>query len=107
MDDSWFAGSAKIATFSRDEILATKLRALPQRDKGRDLIDLAHAKSVFRRLDLPRVVGQYLGAESLRRLQVVTSSSVVGCCTISGVVIQPLPRTPCGPLAKAVCRRHG
>jgi predicted nucleotidyltransferase component of viral defense system len=65
VDNPWFAGSAEVATFSREEILATKLRALLQRDKGRDLIDLAHAKSVFRHLDVPRVVacfGQYLGA---------------------------------------------
>jgi predicted nucleotidyltransferase component of viral defense system len=65
VENPWFAGSTKIATFSREEMLATKLRALLQRNKGRDLIDLAHAKSVFRHLDVPRVVacfGQYLGA---------------------------------------------
>jgi len=31
----WFSGSASIGTFSTEEILATKLRALLQRDKGR------------------------------------------------------------------------
>jgi predicted nucleotidyltransferase component of viral defense system len=61
----WFTGSAEIATFSKEEILATKLRALLQRDKGRDLLDLAHAKIVFNDLDVSRVVacfGQYLDA---------------------------------------------
>lgn len=61
----WFNGSADIATFSKEEMLATKLRALLQRDKGRDLIDLAHASDVFDDLDAARVVacfGQYLGA---------------------------------------------
>ncbi len=61
----WFTGAADIATFSKEEILATKLRALLQRDKGRDLLDLAHAKAVFTDLDVPRVVacfGQYLDA---------------------------------------------
>ena len=33
----WFSGSADIATFSTEEVLATKLRALLQRNKGRDL----------------------------------------------------------------------
>ena len=36
----WFEGAAKIRTFELDELLATKLRALYQRKKGRDLFDL-------------------------------------------------------------------
>lgn len=36
----WFTGECKIATFEIDELLATKLRALYQRRKGRDLFDL-------------------------------------------------------------------
>lgn len=39
----WFEGSSKIATYVLDELLATKLRALYQRRKGRDLFDLAVA----------------------------------------------------------------
>jgi predicted nucleotidyltransferase component of viral defense system len=39
----WFTGEAKVTTFSIDELLGTKLRALFQRKKGRDLFDLAHA----------------------------------------------------------------
>jgi predicted nucleotidyltransferase component of viral defense system len=61
----WFTGKADVATFSTEEILATKLRALLQRDKGRDLIDLAHAKTTFKALDAGRVVtcfGKYLAA---------------------------------------------
>lgn len=59
----WFSGGADIQTFSREEMLATKLRALLQRDKGRDLYDLAHALDVFEGLNLDRIVavfGQYL-----------------------------------------------
>ena len=37
----WYSGRADIATFELDELLATKLRALYQRRKGRDLFDLA------------------------------------------------------------------
>lgn len=36
----WFYGSAEIMTFTLEELLATKLRALYQRRKGRDLFDL-------------------------------------------------------------------
>lgn len=39
----WFEGSAEIATYDLDELLGTKLRALYQRKKGRDLYDLALA----------------------------------------------------------------
>lgn len=37
----WYAGAAAIPTFELDELLATKLRALYLRRKGRDLFDLA------------------------------------------------------------------
>ena len=39
----WFSGSADLRTYELDELLATKLRALYQRRKGRDLFDLALA----------------------------------------------------------------
>ena len=39
----WFSGTAEIATYELDELLGTKLRALYQRRKGRDLFDLALA----------------------------------------------------------------
>ena len=41
VDSDWFNGNAKIVTYNLDELLATKLRALYQRKKGRDLFDLA------------------------------------------------------------------
>lgn len=36
----WWAGSATVPTFVLDEMIATKLRALYQRRKGRDLFDI-------------------------------------------------------------------
>ena len=63
IDNPWFSGEAAISTFSREEMLATKLRALLQRDQGRDLYDLAHALDVFENLDIARMVemfGRYL-----------------------------------------------
>jgi predicted nucleotidyltransferase component of viral defense system len=42
IDSRWFAGRCRLATYSLEELLATKLRALYQRKKGRDLFDLWH-----------------------------------------------------------------
>jgi predicted nucleotidyltransferase component of viral defense system len=39
----WFTGSAEVQTFRAEELLGTKLRALYQRSKGRDLFDLDRA----------------------------------------------------------------
>ncbi len=39
----WFSGTCAIRTFGIDELLGTKLRALYQRSKGRDLFDLSLA----------------------------------------------------------------
>ncbi|MFA6033478.1 MAG: nucleotidyl transferase AbiEii/AbiGii toxin family protein [Myxococcota bacterium] len=36
----WWSGKTEVTTFGLDELLATKLRALYQRKKGRDLFDL-------------------------------------------------------------------
>jgi predicted nucleotidyltransferase component of viral defense system len=39
-DNRWYSGQADVTTFELDELLGTKLRALYQRRKGRDLFDL-------------------------------------------------------------------
>lgn len=39
----WFTGECEIGAYTLDELLGTKLRALYQRKKGRDLFDLALA----------------------------------------------------------------
>lgn len=39
----WFEGACDVATYDLNELLGTKLRALYQRKKGRDLFDLAIA----------------------------------------------------------------
>ncbi len=43
VDGRWFAGAAEVTTFDVNELLGTKLRALYQRKKGRDLFDMAYA----------------------------------------------------------------
>jgi predicted nucleotidyltransferase component of viral defense system len=40
VDSRWFAASAEVPTYALDELMGTKLRALYQRRKGRDLFDL-------------------------------------------------------------------
>ncbi|MBM4319451.1 MAG: nucleotidyl transferase AbiEii/AbiGii toxin family protein, partial [Deltaproteobacteria bacterium] len=37
VENPWFSGAADVATYALDELLSTKLRALYQRKKGRDL----------------------------------------------------------------------
>jgi predicted nucleotidyltransferase component of viral defense system len=42
VDSRWWSGRADVSTFRIEEMMATKLRALYQRRKGRDLFDLWH-----------------------------------------------------------------
>lgn len=43
VDNSWFSGKCEIVTYELEELLGTKLRALYQRKKGRDLFDMYKA----------------------------------------------------------------
>lgn len=43
VESPWFSGEAEVTTYPLDELLGTKLRALYQRKKGRDVFDLWHA----------------------------------------------------------------
>jgi len=45
VDNQWFSGECQATTYMLDELLGTKLRALFQRRKGRDLYDLYKALS--------------------------------------------------------------
>jgi len=40
VESAWFVGTAEVTTFSLPELVSTKIRALFQRSKGRDLFDL-------------------------------------------------------------------
>jgi predicted nucleotidyltransferase component of viral defense system len=62
----WFSGNAGLSTYQLEELLGTKLRALYQRKKGRDLFDLDIALQRFADLDTHKVVTcfkAYLAAE--------------------------------------------
>ena len=56
VENPWFSGEAQIPTFTREEMLATKLRALLQRNKGRDLFDLDHGLRTFEGVNTARIV---------------------------------------------------
>jgi predicted nucleotidyltransferase component of viral defense system len=64
----WFSGRAGIRTYGLNELLATKLRALYQRRRGRDLFDLWDGRTRGE-VDPGKVVeafGAYLKREGLR-----------------------------------------
>ena len=56
---SWFTGSCNITTYRLEELLGTKLRALYQRRKGRDLFDLYKALIKVPELDKQAIIQCY------------------------------------------------
>lgn len=66
VDSRWFRGSADVTSYRIEELLGTKLRALYQRRKGRDLFDLWYAiRTVPVDLDgLLRCFLRYMSEES-------------------------------------------
>ena len=59
MQSDWWSGNAKIATYEINELMATKLRALYQRRKGRDLFDLWYVTK-NKLINLDRVFENFL-----------------------------------------------
>ena len=55
VDNPWYKGSAEITTYQLEELLGTKLRALYQRKKGRDLFDLYYALANLE-LDIDKII---------------------------------------------------
>ena len=60
VQNQWFSGNCKITTYYLEELLGTKLRALYQRRKGRDLFDLHRALSTHN-LDTDKIIRCYRG----------------------------------------------
>lgn len=66
VNSKWFSGEAQVKTYQLDELMGSKLRALHQRRKGRDLFDLWLLLSK-NMLDLTKVIqvfkahGEYTG----------------------------------------------
>lgn len=55
VESDWFTGKANIRTYSINELLGTKLRALYQRSKGRDLFDLDYSR-LHMELDAEQII---------------------------------------------------
>ena len=58
VESGWFTGEAQLTTYHLEELAGTKLRALYQRKKGRDLFDLYLALST-RELDAEKILECY------------------------------------------------
>ncbi|MBI2420032.1 MAG: nucleotidyl transferase AbiEii/AbiGii toxin family protein [Ignavibacteriales bacterium] len=59
IESSWFTGKAEITTYSLEELIGTKLRALYQRKKGRDLYDLYKAITISPDSDWQQAIDCY------------------------------------------------
>lgn len=59
VENSWFNGSCEVLTYKLEELTGTKLRALYQRRKGRDLFDLSKILSLSAALDKDKVMKSY------------------------------------------------
>jgi len=60
MASPWHSGRAEVLTYEPEELLGTKLRALYQRKKGRDLFDLSEALTDLTSIDPEKVVACFL-----------------------------------------------
>lgn len=59
VNSSWFEGSCNLTTYQLEELLGTKLRALYQRRKGRDLYDMYIALTQKQDLDIDAIIRCY------------------------------------------------
>jgi predicted nucleotidyltransferase component of viral defense system len=59
VDSQWFKGEADIPVYSLEELLATKLKALYERRKGRDLFDIDRVLNLFNNFDVHRLIIAY------------------------------------------------
>lgn len=59
VNSSWFDGNCQLTTYRLEELLGTKLRALYQRRKGRDLYDMFIALTQKPELDIEALLHSY------------------------------------------------
>lgn len=59
VENSWFTGECEVLTYELAEMTGTKLRALYQRRKGRDLFDLSKILTQVPELDKEKVMQSY------------------------------------------------
>lgn len=66
----WFEGKASISSYTLEELMGTKMRALYQRKKGRDLFDLVVILQHFPNLNCQKVIDCFLFYLAKENLQV-------------------------------------
>jgi len=59
VNNTWFTGNCNITTYKLEELLGTKLRALYQRRKGRDLFDLFKALTLIPTINVAEIIQCY------------------------------------------------
>ena len=94
VDSRWFSGTAEVHSFELDELLGTKLRALYQRRKGRDLFDLGLALEQDQ-VDPARVVhafSEYMNRDGQRVTRAVFEAN------LAAKLRDPLFNADIGPL---------
>ena len=80
IDSRWFTGTCLIKTYHLNELLGTKLRALYQRRKGRDLFDM-HIALAAGKAEPKRIVEafeQYMEAEDHRVTRAIFEENLAG-----------------------------
>ena len=101
VENPWFSGAAEVTTYTLSELLGTKLRALYQRKKGRDLFDLARGLE-HTDVDLDRLVeafDKYMahGGTPTTRAQVEANMAAkMEDAAFLGDVVHPLEMALCG-----------
>ena len=70
VSNRWFEGKATVSTYVLEELMGTKMRALYQRKKGRDLFDLMVILQSFPELDTQKIVDCFLYYLNEEKLQV-------------------------------------
>ncbi|MBL0941924.1 MAG: nucleotidyl transferase AbiEii/AbiGii toxin family protein [Alphaproteobacteria bacterium] len=69
VENGWFSAQTTVTTYCLEELIATKLRALYQRRKGRDLFDIYHTLICYPKLDVSKILSclkSYLKKEDLQ-----------------------------------------
>ena len=69
VESNWFTGKAAVSTYAIEELLATKLRALYQRKKGRDLYDFWYVYTQMKSINIEKIIEifqHYMRSENIK-----------------------------------------
>jgi len=93
----WFTGNCDIVTYSIDELIGTKIRALYQRKKGRDLFDVYYAL-INGKLDVNKTIICYKKYMELSVIQVPSAELYLD--NLSSKINDPLFNSDIMPLLR-------